>query len=118
MGNAKKMGSIIIVEITHKSHPLCGQKGLLIKTRIGKDPKVRVRLIDGSELEIKRSWLNLQDTSAPNATGEVEYLLEASGLLEMAKKIKEIKNQNGIVENSPPFKRVKKAKGELKRLTE
>jgi hypothetical protein len=92
------MGSKIIVEIIHKSHPFCGRKGVLIKVGRGKDPRVKVRLRGGSELEMKRSWTDLPTDDISEVSEHPEHLLEASSLLEMVKRIKEIKGRNNDAE--------------------
>ena len=111
------MGAKIIVEIIHKAHPFFGQKGVLLKVGRGKDPKAKIRLKDGSEVEIKRSWVNFQDTPDSDPPDETEHLLDASSLLEIVKRIEEIKRQSDIVEDSPSGKRVNKAKAGSKRRT-
>jgi len=112
MCNTKQMGPKIIIQIIHKGHPLCGRKGVLIKIGRGKDPRVKVRLSDGSELEIKKSWTELQPDDISKVPEYTEHLLEASGLLEMVKRIKEFKGRSDDIEKkiSRPVKRAKRIK--------
>lgn len=108
MRNTKHMGSETVVKITHKTHPLCGRRGVLVKSGRGKDPLVKLRLKGGTEVALKRSWTDLQPGPASGPSEAAENLFDAAGLLEIVKRVNEIKNREDDDGNKSAGKRVRK----------
>lgn len=93
MHKTKQMGPRKVIKITHKAHPLYGKRGELISVGKGRDPKLKVHLLNGTNVAIRRSWTDFHKDNLLKDSDGKQNLLEASDLLNMVKRIKEIKNQ-------------------------
>lgn len=108
MCNTKQMESETFVKITHNSQPFCRRRGVLVKTGRGKDPKIKLRLKGGVEVELKRSWTDLQPGHAPELSEAAENLFDAAGLLEIVKRVNEIKSRGDDGGNKSSGKKARK----------
>ncbi len=81
---------------------------MLVKIGRGKDPLIKVRLKSGAEVELKRSWTDLQPNPAPDPLEVAENLFDAAGLLEIVKRVNEIKNREDDGGNKSSGKKARK----------